>query len=477
MSNLPATRANRAGAAALASDVQSGERPVSVDPTAHREKAIPRLMFLSRVTVALVVTTLAISTAFVACAGKDGASGQDGAIGPTGPQGTPGAPGVEGKPGSVGDAGTLSGACTTPCHTFNGVVDQWRFSNHSHPQNNEIGGGSCGNCHALDGIEQRVAGKFTVTPDAGAASNVPKGHISYVAANGAVSEIGYGGASAIGRIHCSTCHEFTPTTDPHVTGRYVAGQAPIRVSAGVNETAYLEKSLDGGVGVGQPVSYKRGNLCVYCHKSRKDVSVYITASNAMSSSRWGPHAGPQTDVFSGKGGFHFTGQAYSSSAHTALADACVSCHMRPVASNSNVPDHTMKPQVAFCKTCHTAYTGTDFDIQGGRTIVKNALFELQAALDQAGLLTRAEAAPYGELTDDEKADGQFQLDLARPKSGPGGANLVVDAATAGALYNYFIVGRSKDLGVHNPTYTKQLLWDSIKQIKGVNPTSIPSRPQ
>ena len=147
------TGSRKAIVAALASDVQSGERPVSVDPTAHREKAIPRLMFLSRVTVALVVTTLAISTAFVACAGKDGATGQDGAIGPTGPQGTPGAPGVEGKPGSVGDAGTLSGACTTPCHTFNGVVDQWRFSNHSHPQNNEIGGGSCGNCHALDGIE------------------------------------------------------------------------------------------------------------------------------------------------------------------------------------------------------------------------------------------------------------------------------------------------------------------------------------
>jgi len=436
-------------------------------------------MMLSRVTFALAAATLAVSTVFVACGGSDGATGAPGTTGATGPQGTPGQTGGEGKPGPMpdGGGGVLSGACTTPCHTFNGVVDQWRFSNHSHPQNNEIGGGSCGNCHALDGIQQRVANGYVVTPDSGAPRNVAQGHISYTAGNGAISEIGYAGATTIGRIHCSTCHDFNPATDPHVTGKYVAGQAKIRVPGGVNDTAYIEKTPDGGPSVGQALNYKAGNLCVFCHKSRKDVSAYITASNTMSSYRWGPHAAPQTDVYSGKGGYHFTGLQYASSAHATLADACVSCHMRPVAGNANVPDHTMKPQVAYCKTCHTQYTGTDFNIQGGRTLVRNALLELQDALNQAGLLTRSEVAPHPELSDDEKADGQFQLDLARPKSGAGGANLVIDAPTAGALYNYFIIARSKDLGVHNPTYAKQLLWDSIRQLKGTNPTSLPSRPQ
>lgn len=435
-------------------------------------------MIVARPTLAIAAATLLIASAFVACTGKDGASGGPGATGPSGPQGAQGPQGQQGIPGPLPDAGTgaLTGACTTPCHTFNGVVDQWRFSNHSHPQNNEIGGGSCGNCHAIDGIEKRVADQYTRAADAGPATNVPKGHINYVGAGGATAEIGYGGASAIGRIHCSTCHDFNPNSDPHVTGKYVAGQAPLRVPSGVNDTAYLEKTEDGGAPVGTALSYRVGNTCVFCHKSRKDIATYITASNALSSYRWGPHAATQTDLFSGKGGYHFAGQTYASSAHATLTNACVSCHMRPVEKNANVPDHTMKPTVAFCKTCHTQYTGTDFNIQGGRTIVRNALFELQAALDAAGLLTRTEVSPYAPLEDDEKTDGQFHLDLARPKSGPGGANLVLDAPTAGALYNYFVVARSKDLGVHNPTYTKQLLWDSIRQIKGTNPTSIPSRP-
>ncbi len=430
-------------------------------------------MLLSRKSLAIASFSLAIGTAFVACSGKDGAQGTAGTSGPAGSPGQPG-PAASGTLPGLADGGLTSSACTTPCHTFNGVVDQWRSSHHSHPQNNEIGGGSCGNCHAIDGIQSRVANKYAVPVDAGAPTNVPKGHIGYTSATGAAAEIGYAGATTIGRIHCSTCHDFNPTNDPHVTGKYTAGQAPLRVAGGVNDTVYLEKSGDGGVGAGQPVAYKAGNACVFCHKSRKDVTTYITASNPMTSYRWGPHDGPQTDVYSGKGGYHFAGLVYASSAHAALADGCVSCHMRPVAGNGNVPDHSMKPQLAFCKTCHTQYTGTDFDVQGGRTQVKNALGELEAALDQAGLLTRAESAPYPGLSDDQKGDSQFHLDLARPGGGDGGA---IDAPTAGALYDYFLVARSKDLGVHNPTYAKQLLWDSIRQIKKTDPTTLPSRPQ
>jgi len=137
----------------------------------------------------------------------------------------------------------------------------------------------------------------------------------------------------------------------------------------------------------------------------------------------------------------------------------------------------MKPSLAYCKTCHTQYTGTTFDIQGGQTLVRNALLELQAALNAAGMLTRSETAPYAELAPEDLADRQFQLDAVRPNGGAGGAHVVANGPTAGALYNYLIVARSKDLGVHNPTYAKQLLWDSIKQIKGADPTSLPSRPQ
>jgi hypothetical protein len=247
----------------------------------------------------------------------------------------------------------------------------------------------------------------------------------------------------------------------------------------VNDTALIEKTsgADPATSAGTSVSFRSGNLCVFCHKSRKDVAFYITASNPISSHRWGPHNGPQSDVYSGKGGFHFDGQAYSSSVHATIADACVSCHMQPVAANKDVPDHTMKPKLDYCKTCHTQYTGTSFDIQGGVTIVRNGLSELQAALNDRALLTRSPSAPFQPLSAEALADRQFHLDNPRPRSGEGGANQVLNAAEAGALYNYLIVARGKDLGVHNPTYAKQLLWDSIVQIKGGTPTSLPSRPE
>ncbi len=94
------------------------------------------------------------------------------------------------------------------------------------------------------------------------------------------------------------------------------------------------------------------------------------------------------------------------------------------------------------------------------------------------MLTRAAAAPYGPLDADDLADNQFHLDSVRPGGGAGGANVVADRPTAGALYNYLIIARSKDFGVHNPTYAKQLLWDSINQIKKtVKPTSLAARPE
>lgn len=421
--------------------------------------------------VALLLGTAVVGAALGVGCGSDGDAGPPGAPGPTGVAGPAGPEGP--GPTSGLDGGPLSNpACTTPCHTFNGVVDQWRFSNHSHPQENEIGGGACGNCHAIDGIESRVAGRATTTGDAGALANVAQGHLSYTSAPNTVSEIGYAGASTIGRIHCSTCHRFDQTTDPHVTGSYAAGQAPLRVAGGASDVAYIEKTGDAGVvSEGQSVSYGAGNLCVFCHKSRKDARFYIQATNNLSV-RWGPHNGPQSDLFSGRGGYGLNqaGETYGTATHTTIASACVTCHMQPVAENGNTPDHTMKPKVAYCKTCHSTYTGTTFDVDNGRSDVRRGLEELEAALNAASLITRASVAPFSPLTTEELADGQFHLDSPRSPGAP------VDAPTAGAVYNYLLIARSKDLGVHNPRYTKQLLWDSIRQIKGGTPTFISSRP-
>ena len=425
-----------------------------------------------------VAAALGATLVVAACSGDDGQTGPAGSPGPTGAQGQPGPPG-EGAPGTDGGATPLSGACTQPCHTFNGVVDQWRFSNHSHPQNSEIGGGACGNCHGIDGIEQRRANKFVAVTDAGAPANVPQGHISFTASNGSVGEIAYGGATTIGRIHCSTCHDFNATNDPHVTGKYTARQAPLRVPGGVNDVAYLEASpADAGATVGQPLAYRSANLCVFCHKSRKDVKFYVPANRTMNSYRWGPHEATQADVFSGKGGYEFAGKSYGVAKHQEIADACVSCHMQPAPGNGDVPDHTMKPALTLCKTCH-GQSMTTYDPTGGRNNLIAGLRELRTLLNDRNLLTRATVAPYAGLNEEEVADTQFHLDKVRQNSGPAGAHQTLSADEAGAVYNYLIIARSKDLGAHNPVYTRQLLWDSISLLKlGVAPAvlSAPNRP-
>jgi hypothetical protein len=434
--------------------------------------------------LAIVAFTCAVvAGAFIACSGPEGPQGA------TGDKGDPGTPGPKGDKGDTPDVGVFAppdagtSSCTKPCHGFGNVVDQWKYSKHfimnamSEEEPAWTSAGACGNCHAIDGVERRIAGTFSVADGGVAATSVPKGHMSY--RNGpAVSEISYSGAGKTAIVHCTSCHAYDSKNDPHNTGVYLPGQAPLRVASGADDQSFIEKSPAGSVDpVGQAVGkWKSGNTCVFCHKSRKDVTFFVAATNKMNNAYWGPHEGPQTDVYSGAGGYHFASAKYGTSVHTTLANGCTSCHMQPVADNGNVPDHSMHPKVDYCKTCHTTFTGTSFDIQSGQSTVKRALAELESLLNGKNLLTRSPSKPYAPLTDAEMAGGAFELDKVRPGGASDGTDLVVDADTAGALYNYLLIARSKDAGVHNPTYTKQLLWDSIKALKGSNPTSLSSRP-
>src|SRR5262249_31738664 len=153
------------------------------------------------------------------------------------------------------------------------------------------------------------------------------------------------------------------------------------------------------------------NTCVWCHKARKDVTQYITASNAITSTHWGPHEGPQADVFSGQGGYHYAGKTYGTSTHQQSL-ACADCHMPDVKDNGGMPNHSFYAQLGACKSCHAA--ATSFDVVGGQSTVKAAMFQLQKALNDAGYLTRAGTSDNPPLNSQQLADGQFDLDQTRP---------------------------------------------------------------
>ncbi len=485
---------------------------------------------------ALTATQLAIAIAAAAFVGAcTGSTGPQGDQGPPGVQGVPGpageaglegptgAPGEAGPPGSLADAavpdGTVNVSCMSPCHGITGgVLDQWRSSKHALMAQEAdeqaawvANTNPCGNCHALDSLPNRVSGHV----GGGTPTNVDAGQTNYMSDAGVVSEALYAGSATMGVVQCVTCHAFTDAVDPHKTGQpYVPYSAPLRVPKATSFQSVIEKSPAGSTApVGQPAgAYGRGNTCIFCHKSRKDVTFYVTAdaagqgSNAITSAYWGPHDGPQADVFTALGAYEYArdpnGLPLSyrrNHPHTKLVDACVDCHMSTFGASPDAgpPDHTMRPRLSTCTlTCHTS--ATSFDVDGHQTIVRGMLVQLEQLLDGCsnpgtpatctsmsgpGLLTRNTAAlPSGMYPDGlqpgERIDGNFQLDVARTYATP----VTLTADVAGALYDYFMMARGSAFGVHNPTYVEEVLYDAIlamEKYRGLPiqpPTALGSRP-
>lgn len=429
-------------------------------------------------------------------AGGQGPEGEQGPVGPTGPKGATGEQGEQGEQGEKGDTGaqgpagpageggagslpegTLNASCMLPCHSFTGIVEQWKTSRHyatyvANLDGEEVdswtGAKSCGSCHASDAIEQRVAGNVghgTVAPP----TNLAQGQLNYK--DGAsYKEITYAGQTTVAMVGCNTCHAAVEN-DPHLTGDdYHKGDFQLRVPTGSTDQAVIERSSAVGASDGTPVGeYGTGNACMWCHKSRKDVMNYIVASNNISSSTWGPHEGPQTDIYSGKGGYEFAGHTYDrSNAHQTFnadnndgrTNGCVVCHMPASAENGDYPDHSFYPKVSVCKGCHNT---EDFDVLGGQTDTKNLLRQLRTELNDHSLLSRDGLVP---LTSDQVADDDFAEDRALPGSVIL-ANKTLPADVAGALYNYFLVARGAALSVHNTGYTRDLIQDSLEVIEAL----------
>jgi hypothetical protein len=404
--------------------------------------------------------------------GPEGATGMDGPTGPEGPPGADGATGPEGPPGAGGAGGvpdgTLTASCMTPCHGFSGIVEQWKTSRHfsayvANLDGEEVeswtGAKSCGNCHAIDGVEQRVAENVTykgTTPPVA----LTDGQLNYeddTSTTFKLGEISYAGQATVAAVHCFTCHDSSEENDPHFTGEdYVAGNFPLRVPSGSGSEAIVERSSMLGTSDGTAVAYRAGNACVWCHKSRKDVTNYILEPTSVTSTTWGPHHGPHADVYSGAGGYEYAGMMYGQATHAGFVTGCVQCHMPNVTTNGMaVPNHSFYAQISACQGCHAG--ATNFDILGGQSNTKTRLRNLRTLLNNAGYLTQDGVTP---LTPEQVAEDDFDLDESLPQSAP------VPKDTAGALYNYFIVARGSAFGVHNPKYVYQLLFDSITELGG-----------
>jgi hypothetical protein len=412
--------------------------------------------------------------------------------------GAMGAPGTQGS--VLGDAGiAIQTSCLSPCHGFNGVVSQFQASVHYTEYLANVAsatpetawttpGAACGNCHAIDALQQRVSGNVGTT-DGGVVANLASGELQYRdPATGALSSANYVGSATVAEVYCTTCHAVTDANDPHKTGLpWTPGSFPLQLP-GDGGTVFVEKSPSTAAVTGTNAgNFGPGNTCMTCHRSRVDVTNYIPPTGvAITSVRWGPHEGPQADLFTGVGGYHFKGQTYGQSTHEQKL-SCVDCHMAPVAENGNVPDHSFNPNLSACKSCHA--TATTFDVNGFEGDVKAAMTQIETWLNgpiaggdagtnptnATGALTRATAAPYTALTAAQLGDGNWSEDQPVPGATIGGAPITQDQA--GAIYNYLLVARGGAYGVHNPKYIGQILYDSYFALTGLKLVAFPSRPQ
>ena len=286
---------------------------------------------------------------------------------------------------------------------------------------------------------------------------------------------------------CQSCHThegFIEYLETGEVGDYIA--YPSQQDCFTCHTSH--ETGDFGLTTSKPVTLKSGdvvdfgdgNLCSNCHLSRANAEEYVQPYDDASkvSSRFGPHHGPQADVLGGVNAFEFAGKTYTSSFHkSVIEDGCVSCHMAlPEERYRFSPDiggHSFRistevherPTVNLtsCVACHEdigQVRGMEiFDITGKADYDLDGTVE-PFQLEVEGLLAafvNENGTGYLQRLDPPMFDASGSW-----KAAPSTASRSL--AEMGALFNYTMFLEDRSDGIHNPTYTIQILYDSLKAL-------------
>ncbi len=305
----------------------------------------------------------------------------------------------------VSDDGGVSDASCSDCHNDTTLIVskevQWEASLHGSGMTFERNGADCAICHTSEGFTERIAGDtFEISADIQNSSP----------------------------INCRTCHNIHDTytsTDWALT---------------TTEPVTFELT-------GDTYDLGNSNLCASCHQPRPSYDIPQAGEGdvEITSTRFGPHHGPQSSMIVGVGGF---GDEYTGSNvhYDAVNNGCISCHMTDGAYGKQAGGHTMNvtyeyhgetvEYLAGCTGCHTDIES--FDRNGVQAEVEELLEEARGLLVAQGLI-----------------DGE---------SGSGIAGTFT-SEQAGALWNYKTVEEDRSNGIHNPGFTKYLLETAIDALK------------
>jgi len=280
--------------------------------------------------------------------------------------------------------------------------------------------------HTTGGVEY-VTSQYTNRGTC-TACHTSSGFIDYTSNGGTNIDVGdRPGWSGTQTITCSTCHDSHGSFDFDTDGQNYA----LRVNGPVTLEYDGVTTLDMG----------NSNTCATCHQPRTTPVPSGTGMVTITSSRYGPHHGPQSTLLEGILGGEVAGtSSYPASGvngdntHRKGA-SCVSCHMGETTNGSDGL-HSWHPTENTCTTCHTSGSPeavTDYALKF------NVLHDL--------LVARGYISESGSVI------------------ASGGSPLIVPVAEAQAIWNYKLLEEDRSEGVHNPKYAKALLTNSIEALQ------------
>lgn len=234
-------------------------------------------------------------------------------------------------------------------------------------------------------------------------------------------------------IHCFTCHA------PHT-----------------NENFFLRYTDVPPLQNGEDFDLGDANICVACHQSRRNVDTYISSKETFTSVHWGPHHSNQGDMLIGSNGYEYDNYDYGRTNHrSATSEGCLDCHFEVrnsyfLGGHSFNMKHEEEHNVAACAQCHSDMEeAEDFnrvfvENTGIQDSVTTLIETLSVLLENAGLI--GIDPEEGHLLPIE--------------------DVVTNADSAGAVWNWLMAEEDQSHGVHNPQYTIDLLYSSILYMQG-----------
>ncbi len=196
----------------------------------------------------------------------------------------------------------------------------------------------------------------------------------------------------------------------------------------------------------------KGALCISCHSGRGKTPDQKSA----------PHGSVQTDVLLSKSGAEVEGFNYGRSPHAGVTDTCLACHMAD--GKDGISDHSFKMNKEYvgnsCGKCHKFDTLNppakgDYDGDGKKEGIQNEV---------SGLLGVVKGAIDKKLDGGKfaSAGGKIQFEDKQGK--------VLESPPSPEVYNaawnYFLINNDGSKGVHNPSYSVQLLQQTYKALMG-----------